>query len=71
MIGYKIGSQSISKQTENQIREEANKLLTKINCTYSCNLSSIHYQRSISIWLLVLSSNLCVGVTGLKKVYEV
>ena len=32
MIGYKIGSQSISKQTENQIREEANKLLTKINC---------------------------------------
>ncbi len=28
MIGYKIGSQSISKQTENQIREEANKLLT-------------------------------------------
>lgn len=43
MIGYKIGSQSISKQTENQIREEANKLLTKINCTYSCNLSSIHY----------------------------
>lgn len=43
MIGYKIGSQSISKQTENQIREEANILLTKINCTYSCNLSSIHY----------------------------
>ena len=28
MIGYKTGSQSISKQTENQIREEANKLLT-------------------------------------------
>ena len=28
MIGYKIGSQSISKQTENKIREEANKLLT-------------------------------------------
>lgn len=28
MIGYKIGSQSILKQTENQIREEANKLLT-------------------------------------------
>ena len=28
MIGYKIGSQSISKQTENQIREEVNKLLT-------------------------------------------
>lgn len=27
MIGYKIGLQSISKQTENQIREEANKLL--------------------------------------------
>lgn len=29
MIGYKIGSQSISKQTENQIREEANKLVDK------------------------------------------
>lgn len=29
MIGYTIGSQSISKQTENQIRTEANKLVTK------------------------------------------
>ena len=29
MIGYTIGSQSISKQTENQIRTEANKLGTK------------------------------------------
>ncbi|MHA2650342.1 peptidylprolyl isomerase [Streptococcus agalactiae] len=29
MIGYTIGSQSISKQTEKQIRAEANKLVTK------------------------------------------
>ncbi|VGQ40240.1 parvulin-like peptidyl-prolyl isomerase [Streptococcus pyogenes] len=29
MIGYTIGSQSVSKQTENQIRAEANKLVTK------------------------------------------
>ena len=27
MIGYTIGSQTISKQTENQIRAEANKLV--------------------------------------------
>ena len=38
MIGYKSGSQSISKQTENQIREEANKLLTKINCKNKYNI---------------------------------
>lgn len=29
MIGYTIGSQSVSKQTENQIRAEANKLVSK------------------------------------------
>ena len=29
MIGYTIGSQSVSKQTEHQIRAEANKLVTK------------------------------------------
>lgn len=29
MIGYTIGFQSVSKQTENQIRAEANKLVTK------------------------------------------
>lgn len=29
MIGYTIGSQSVSKQTENQIRAEAKKLVTK------------------------------------------
>ena len=29
MIGYTIGSHSVSKQTENQIRVEANKLVTK------------------------------------------
>ncbi|MDW8704254.1 peptidylprolyl isomerase [Streptococcus suis] len=29
MIGYTIGSQSVSKQTENQIRVEANKLVSK------------------------------------------
>lgn len=29
MIGYTIGSQTISKQTENQIRAEANKLVSK------------------------------------------
>lgn len=29
MIGYTIGSQSVSKQTEHQIRVEANKLVTK------------------------------------------
>jgi hypothetical protein len=29
MIGYTIGSQSVSKQTENQIRAEANKLVAK------------------------------------------
>ncbi|MEI4323344.1 peptidylprolyl isomerase [Streptococcus suis] len=29
MIGYTIGSQTISKQTENQIRVEANKLVSK------------------------------------------
>ncbi|HGA1172927.1 TPA: peptidylprolyl isomerase [Streptococcus suis] len=29
MIGYTIGSQSVSKQTENQIRAEANKLVKK------------------------------------------
>lgn len=29
MIGYTIGSQSVSKQTENQIRAEVNKLVTK------------------------------------------
>ena len=29
MIGYTIGSQSVSKQTEYQIRVEANKLVTK------------------------------------------
>ncbi|CYY83925.1 parvulin-like peptidyl-prolyl isomerase [Streptococcus suis] len=29
MIGYTIGSQTISKQTANQIRAEANKLVSK------------------------------------------
>ncbi|MGN2341934.1 peptidylprolyl isomerase [Streptococcus dysgalactiae] len=29
MVGYTLGSQSVSKQTDNQIRAEANKLVTK------------------------------------------
>ncbi|MGZ7215748.1 peptidylprolyl isomerase, partial [Streptococcus pyogenes] len=29
MIGYTIGSQSVSKQTEHQIRAEAKKIVTK------------------------------------------
>lgn len=41
MIGYTIGSQSVSKQTENQIRAEANKLVTKEK--------QLFYQMSLSM----------------------
>lgn len=45
MIGYTIGSQSVSKQTENQIRAEANKLRQR----KSRKKKQLFYQMSLSM----------------------